>query len=626
MCVPLSARLLPRSRHLEAALFLPESGRYSIGRDPASDLPLRDASTSRAHAAIERSGDSYRVTDLGSSNGTFVNGRKVTSARLRSGDQLRFGDEEIFRFLDPATRQTKPSFPATLFTLRLTPRDRTSAIRPLSLGGGAAVVGRDASADLTIDLPRISGMHARIEGHGGWAKVSDHRSTNGTWVNGERIQNTSILPGDEIAFGDVLFDVERAPRLSLQGVGVGLGALAVLGSVILALVVFAPRQREVRLWTREMYLEQVETSLEQALHAYDTKPSSREVAKARFEIAIRSLAAADRLPPSNWTPEELAAALRDASQPLTRPLAGRDLARIYEDLIRPPESRTATVASGMKLPEAAPSQATPGLSKLEAKDGLAAVPKSSAGSSTSEPSRGSPPATTSRPRPSISPSLASSEISALVREELESIVAEFGIEANEQPIPASLLAEVERFVLMWTKGQRGYTERSMSRAREHLVMIREELRENLLPEVFCYLPFIESGYQAKIGSHAGAEGLWQFMPATARKYGLAVDESVDERTVPALATKAACKYINDLLATFGANAFDCAVAAYNKGEYGMVSCLRGVSWKSNWKFWDAAEKGDGCLKKETIEYVPRFLAAAIVMRRPEAFGFAEDLP
>jgi membrane-bound lytic murein transglycosylase D len=100
-----------------------------------------------------------------------------------------------------------------------------------------------------------------------------------------------------------------------------------------------------------------------------------------------------------------------------------------------------------------------------------------------------------------------------------------------------------------------------------------------------------------------------------------VNDGVDERTDPQLATVAACRYINDLMATFGANAFDCAVAAYNKGEYGMVSCLRGVSWKSRWKFWDAAERKDGCLKQETIEYVPRFLAAAIVMRRAEAFGF-----
>ena len=70
--------------------------------------------------------------------------------------------------------------------------------------------------------------------------------------------------------------------------------------------------------------------------------------------------------------------------------------------------------------------------------------------------------------------------------------------------------------------------------------------------------------------------------------------------------------------------FMCALASYNKGEYGMLNCLRGVSWRSSWKFWDIVEKGDGCLKQETVEYVPRFLAAAIVARHPEAFGL--DVP
>jgi hypothetical protein len=69
----------------------------------------------------------------------------------------------------------------------------------------------------------------------------------------------------------------------------------------------------------------------------------------------------------------------------------------------------------------------------------------------------------------------------------------------------------------------------------------------------------------------------------------------------------------------------CAIAAYNKGEYGMVTCLKRISWRSQWKFWDMVERGDGCLKQETIEYVPRFLAAAIVMRRPEAFGLLDGI-
>ncbi len=76
---------------------------------------------------------------------------------------------------------------------------------------------------------------------------------------------------------------------------------------------------------------------------------------------------------------------------------------------------------------------------------------------------------------------------------------------------------------------------------------------------------------------------------------------------------------------FGPNAFLCSVAAYNKGENGMARCLKKYGdWRSTWKFWDVVENGNGCLKQETVEYVPRFLAAAIVMRRPEVFGLATD--
>jgi membrane-bound lytic murein transglycosylase D len=214
-----------------------------------------------------------------------------------------------------------------------------------------------------------------------------------------------------------------------------------------------------------------------------------------------------------------------------------------------------------------------------------------------------------------------------VESELARIVAEFGIDAVRHPVPPALRAEVRHFVDYWSGANREYTVRSMDRARPHLTMIRGELRRSHLPEVFCYLPFIESGYRTKVGSPAGAEGMWQFMPRTAQEYGLRVGPDLDERTDPVLATRAACRYLEGLLVAFGTDAFDCAVAAYNKGHHGMLGCLLknvregNVNLMSRWKFWDLVESGDGCLKQETIEYVPRFLAAAIVMRRPEAFGF-----
>ena len=65
-----------------------------------------------------------------------------------------------------------------------------------------------------------------------------------------------------------------------------------------------------------------------------------------------------------------------------------------------------------------------------------------------------------------------------------------------------------------------------------------------------------------------------------------------------------------------------AVAAYNKGDNGLLNCLlkSGVDWRSDRKFWDLVSLDSPCLPAETRDYVPRFLAAVIVMRRPEQFG------
>jgi membrane-bound lytic murein transglycosylase D len=151
--------------------------------------------------------------------------------------------------------------------------------------------------------------------------------------------------------------------------------------------------------------------------------------------------------------------------------------------------------------------------------------------------------------------------------------------------------------------------------------MRRELRRHRLPEIFCYLPFIESGYDRMIVSKAGARGLWQFMPGTARDYGLRVDDEVDERTDPALSTRAACGHLEFLLKIFGPDSFMCAVAAYNKGHNGLRRCLeRSGDLRATWRFWNLAVANDGCLKPETIEYVPRFLAAVVVFRNPEVFG------
>ena len=232
----MTARLIPRSLHAEAAILLPDSAQFSIGRDPSCDLPLRESSTSRRHATLEKEGNDWVLRDEDSANGTFVRGRRVKRARLFGGETIRFGTKEEFRFVNPERGVSRGlGLWRSLFTLALVPRDGAQPGRRFSLGAGPHVVGRDESADFCIASNRISGMHARIEAKGSVAHVTDHRSVNGTWVNGEKIRTADIQPGDEIGFCDVLFDVKSSSLLSHRGVAASVLLAGACGLVILGI-------------------------------------------------------------------------------------------------------------------------------------------------------------------------------------------------------------------------------------------------------------------------------------------------------------------------------------------------------------------------------------------------------
>ncbi len=569
------AKLLPCGSEVGAPIPLPEHDLFRIGRDDPSDLPLRDAAVSREHATIEFDGRRWFVTDLGSANGTFVNGRRIVRRRLRGGEALRFGSGVQYRFLTEGESAGFASILRTLVRHALVARDPAFKPRRILVGPAPKIIGRTAKVEVRLPFPEISDVHARLEDRGGSPWVIDQKSRNGTFVNGDPVRESKLKPGDEVAFARTPFDVVATAIPSTRGLVVTATACALLGFGAWGASWWGQRGSGSSLWTREMYEDHARRSLTEALDAADRRPPALEIAEARFDIAIRALMSADRLAPGEPSTEEIGAAFERYAGHLKQPLAGRTLGQVYVALLKERE-RKETVPEPL------------------------------------------PPVTRS---------------TDVVEVELARIVAEFGIDVAQHPVPPSLLAEVKRFVDHWTGGNREYTVRSIERGRPHLAMIRSELRRSHLPEVFCYLPFVESGYRTAVVSGAGAQGLWQFMPRTARNYGLRVEGDVDERTDPVLATRAACKYLEGLLATFGTDAFMCAIAAYNKGEYGMVSCLtqnvlkKNVSFLSRWKFWDLVEKGDGCLKQETIEYVPKFLSAAIVLRRPEVYGFtAASLP
>lgn len=126
-----------------------------------------------------------------------------------------------------------------------------------------------------------------------------------------------------------------------------------------------------------------------------------------------------------------------------------------------------------------------------------------------------------------------------------------------------------------------------------------------IPEILNYLPVIESAINPTAKSHAGASGLWQFMPSTGKSYGLDINSWVDERNDPYRSTEAAAKYLRNLYDTYGN--WCLVLAAYNCGPGNVNRAIaRAGGSEDYWTIYPY-------LPKETRGYVPAFIAAAYIM-------------
>jgi membrane-bound lytic murein transglycosylase D len=156
-------------------------------------------------------------------------------------------------------------------------------------------------------------------------------------------------------------------------------------------------------------------------------------------------------------------------------------------------------------------------------------------------------------------------------------------------------------------------------------IIRTRLAAAGLPQDLIYLAMIESGFNQNARSRAGAVGLWQFIPGTARRYGLTVDSWVDERRDPFLATDAAIRMLSELNNRFGS--LYLAAAAYNSGPGKIARGLRRYDFGAldgDDRYFALAE--GTFLRRETRDYVPKLIAAALVAKEPERWGFTGITP
>jgi len=152
--------------------------------------------------------------------------------------------------------------------------------------------------------------------------------------------------------------------------------------------------------------------------------------------------------------------------------------------------------------------------------------------------------------------------------------------------------------------------------------MRRILVEEQLPPDFAYVPLVESGLAPHQNSAAGAAGPWQFTPITARAFGLRVDAQVDEREDLKKSTRAACSFLRQLLLDFGTgSSVMLALAAYNLGPAKVKQAVTKsvedpIKQRNFWYLYRVR-----AVPPETREYVPKVIAAMVIGRHPERFGF-----
>lgn len=184
------------------------------------------------------------------------------------------------------------------------------------------------------------------------------------------------------------------------------------------------------------------------------------------------------------------------------------------------------------------------------------------------------------------------------------------------PLPQPVLDEIEELQSRYS----GTFQRGLNRSARYMPFIREEFCAAGLPEDLAWLAMVESMFQPKVVSHAGAGGMWQFMRATGRRYNLRMDSYVDERYNWHSATRAAAEYLKTLHDFFNGD-WALAVTAYNMGEGGMDRAITANGGQRDYWSLICTPPASERIKPESKKYYPRLLAYIVVANAPEQYGF-----
>jgi ABC-type multidrug transport system ATPase subunit/pSer/pThr/pTyr-binding forkhead associated (FHA) protein/ABC-type multidrug transport system permease subunit len=184
----------------------------TIGRHPTNQLVVDVPTVSSEHAIVEYQAGVYHLVDRGSRNGTFVNGQRIDAIDLKDGDLIRLGE---------------PGSNAVTLTYRAGQAPQTASLDQFDLAAhDTLTIGRAADCDLLLDSPLVSRHHARLERSGATHVLIDLGSTNGTYVNSQRIDRAELRAGDVVQIGPYRFTYQ--PGAISQVVSVQRGRLDAL--------------------------------------------------------------------------------------------------------------------------------------------------------------------------------------------------------------------------------------------------------------------------------------------------------------------------------------------------------------------------------------------------------------
>lgn len=192
------------------------------------------------------------------------------------------------------------------------------------------------------------------------------------------------------------------------------------------------------------------------------------------------------------------------------------------------------------------------------------------------------------------------------------------LRALVSPVQLPFNPVVKSYIRRYVDTRYGTINRVLSLSRYYFPLIEEELIKADLPVELRALPIIESALSTTATSPMGAVGLWQFMPATGKSYGLEINSFVDERRDPVLATRAACRYLKDLYRIY--HDWTLAIAAYNCGPGNVNKALARAG--NGTTFWDIYEY----LPRETRGYVPAFVGASYAYAYHQQHGIRSENP